>query len=281
VSESVLTAEHSRLHDDDVVTAADAAQIAQRSIRTIRRAYLSGKLFAHRDGNGRGVRIRYADLRAWLLAQPIHPARQWFPEGQKRAAVAFDAKTKARKFEGTADAIVARRATLAEYWAGPFADHLATKAPKTQRGYAQSYDLHIESRLGNVPLVRLDLKRVPRFAADLVRDGVKPSAADKSMSVLSAVLGLAEADGAVAVNPVPRLRRKRPKPRLVRPLAPATVEALRAKLDPRGAIIVSLLAYAGLRPHELTGLRWGDVLDVNLVVADGRRTTAPYVYSLR
>ena len=61
VSESVLTAEHSRLHDDDVVTAADAAQIAQRSIRTIRRAYLSGKLLAHRDGNGRGVSIRYAD----------------------------------------------------------------------------------------------------------------------------------------------------------------------------------------------------------------------------
>jgi hypothetical protein len=76
VSESVLIAEHSRLHDDDVVTAAVAAQIAQRSIRTIRRAYLSGKLLAHRDGNGRGVRIRYADLRAWLLAQPIRPARE-------------------------------------------------------------------------------------------------------------------------------------------------------------------------------------------------------------
>lgn len=72
----MLTAEHSRLHDDDVVTAADAAQIAQRSIRTIRRAYLSGKLLAHRDDNGRGVRIRYADLRAWLLAQPIRPARE-------------------------------------------------------------------------------------------------------------------------------------------------------------------------------------------------------------
>lgn len=72
----MLTAEHSRRHDDDVVTAADAAQIAQRSIRTIRRAYLSGKLLAHRDGNGRGVRIRYADLRAWLLAEPIRPARE-------------------------------------------------------------------------------------------------------------------------------------------------------------------------------------------------------------
>jgi hypothetical protein len=76
VSEPVLTTEHSRRHDDDVVTAADAAQIAQRSVRTIRRAYLSGKLLAHRDGNGRGVRIRYADLRAWLLAQPIRPGRE-------------------------------------------------------------------------------------------------------------------------------------------------------------------------------------------------------------
>lgn len=193
-----------------------------------------------------------------------------FPKGQKEAAKAFDGKMASRKFEGTADAVVLGRATLDAYWSGEFADHLATKAPRTQKGYSQSYDAHIEPRLGNVPLVRLNLKRVRRFAADLERAGVKPSAADKAMSVLSAILGLAEADEAIVANPVPRLRRKRPKPRLVRPLAPETVEALRAKLDRRGRIIVSILAYAGLRPHELTGLRWRDVLDANLIVATGK-----------
>jgi excisionase family DNA binding protein len=60
-------------HDDEMLCVSDAARIAQRSARTIRRAYLSGRLVAHRDGNGRGVRIRYDDLRAWLLAEPVSP----------------------------------------------------------------------------------------------------------------------------------------------------------------------------------------------------------------
>jgi hypothetical protein len=62
-----------RLHDEDMVTVADSARIAKRSVRTIRRAYLSGRLVAHRDANGRRITIRYGDLRAWLLADPIIP----------------------------------------------------------------------------------------------------------------------------------------------------------------------------------------------------------------
>ena len=62
-----------RFHYDDLLTVADAARIAKRSVRTIRRAYLSGRLIAHRDGNGRGVRIRYGDLHAWLTARVVTP----------------------------------------------------------------------------------------------------------------------------------------------------------------------------------------------------------------
>jgi excisionase family DNA binding protein len=61
-------------HDDEVLTVADAARLARRSVRTLRRAYVSGKLTAHRDGNGRGVSIRYGDLRAWLTAEVIASA---------------------------------------------------------------------------------------------------------------------------------------------------------------------------------------------------------------
>jgi excisionase family DNA binding protein len=58
-------------HEDDMITVAEAARRARRSVRTIRRAYLAGRLVAHRDGNGRGVTIRQVDLRAWLLARRI------------------------------------------------------------------------------------------------------------------------------------------------------------------------------------------------------------------
>jgi excisionase family DNA binding protein len=72
------------MHADDLVTVADAARIAQRSVRTIRRSYGSGRLVAHRDGNGRGVRVRYADLQAWLLAELVAPRPE--PPGPRPVA---------------------------------------------------------------------------------------------------------------------------------------------------------------------------------------------------
>jgi excisionase family DNA binding protein len=59
-------------HDsEELLTPAAAARIAARSVRTIRRAYANGTLLAYRDANGRGVRIRYADLRAWMMREPV------------------------------------------------------------------------------------------------------------------------------------------------------------------------------------------------------------------
>lgn len=54
---------------EDVLTVAEAAEVARRSVRTIRRAYRAGSLRAYRDGNGRGVRIRFGDLREWMMAK--------------------------------------------------------------------------------------------------------------------------------------------------------------------------------------------------------------------
>lgn len=61
------------LQGEDLLAPSDAARIAARSVRTIRRAYSSGQLRAFRDRGGRGVRIRYADLRDWMLGEEISP----------------------------------------------------------------------------------------------------------------------------------------------------------------------------------------------------------------
>jgi len=63
-----------RHQDEDLLAPSDAARIATRSVRTIRRAYTSGRLTAFRDRSGRGVRIRYADLRNWMLGEEISPS---------------------------------------------------------------------------------------------------------------------------------------------------------------------------------------------------------------
>lgn len=64
------------LHEDELLTVATAAELAGRSLRTIRRAYRAGALLAYRDGNGRGVRIRYGDLRRWMMATSAAAPRQ-------------------------------------------------------------------------------------------------------------------------------------------------------------------------------------------------------------
>jgi hypothetical protein len=63
-----------------LLTPARAAEIAERSVRTIRRAYSSGRLVAFRDGGGHCVRISYGDLRRWMMSEEIAssgtPSRQ-------------------------------------------------------------------------------------------------------------------------------------------------------------------------------------------------------------
>jgi len=41
---------------------------------------------------------------------------------------------------------------------------------------------------------------------------------------------------------------------------------MRAALEPRDAVLVSVLAYAGLRPGEALGMRWSDVRERTLLV---------------
>ncbi len=58
--------------------------------------------------------------------------------------------------------------------------------------------------------------------------------------------------------------------RVVRPLPPKTIEAIRAHLLSTGrqsyATLIAVLAYAGLRPGEAIGLRWHDVGERTLLV---------------
>lgn len=58
---------------EELLSAAAAAAIAERSVRTIRRAYKTGQLAAYRDGGGRRIRIRRTDLRDWMMRERVEP----------------------------------------------------------------------------------------------------------------------------------------------------------------------------------------------------------------
>jgi integrase len=73
--------------------------------------------------------------------------------------------------------------------------------------------------------------------------------------------------GRITSNPVAAVTKPPQRRRQVRDaLGPRQIEAIRANLDIRDATLVSVLAYAGLRPGEALALRWGDVRDRTVVV---------------
>jgi integrase len=147
-------------------------------------------------------------------------------------------------------------------------------APRTRQPYAWAYDHHIAPRLGALKLRELEPEVIARFQADLIAAGVGPEARKKTMSLLGGILQRAAEARRIPYNPA-RLVRKAPVPAReeVRPLAPITIETLRSVVDLRDATIITLLAYAGLRPQELRALRWGHLRERTLVVnAEKTRT---------
>jgi integrase len=153
--------------------------------------------------------------------------------------------------------------------------------------YAQAYDRHIALMLGDTPLHAIKPALLARWQAAILPDGIE--ALRKARTVLSAVLQTAVESELIATNPVRLVRPpRRPLRPEVRPLAPAAVEALRGRLSHRDAVLISLLAYAGLRPGEARVLRWGHVQENTLVIAaakTGRRRTVrllePLAHDLR
>ncbi|HET6448800.1 MAG TPA: site-specific integrase [Conexibacter sp.] len=103
---------------------------------------------------------------------------------------------------------------------------------------------------------------------------MKPASVHKCRTFLSSVLRHAAEAEAIPANPLALVRAPRAEHcEQARPLAPATMERIRAALDAEGAAVVSVLAYAGLWPGELRALRWGDVRERTLLIQRGADPT--------
>lgn len=122
-----------------------------------------------------------------------------------------------------------------------------------------------------VPLRELTPDVVTRFRLELEADGVGPASIRKALTLLQGVLQRACEWGRIPSNPVVSVRKPQVgRARAVVPLAPETVEAIRDWLLRRrlvrDATLVSVLAYAGLRPGEALALTWAHVRERTLLV---------------
>ncbi len=112
---------------------------------------------------------------------------------------------------------------------------------------------------------------INRFRLELEAAGVGPASVRKALMLLQGVLQRACEWGRISSNPVMAVRKPpAARARAVTPLAPETVEAIRDGLLRRrlvrDATLVSVLAYAGLRPAEALALTWGHVRERTILV---------------
>ncbi len=187
---------------------------------------------------------------------------------RKGDAVTFAAELRRRQQIGTLASLDGGRQTLAEYvsgtWAPAYSAHLARK---TRLHYGQLYDKHILPELGPLQLRDITPEAIARWQADRLAPGNGRVAIRQAFELLSSILQRAFENGQLQNNPA-RVVRKAPRPRRreVRPLPPITIERMCARSKPRDATLISVLAYAGLRPGEALGLQWRDIRNQTLLV---------------
>jgi integrase len=191
---------------------------------------------------------------------------------RKADAVAFEAEVRRRRVVGDLRPLEAGRETLqdfAEEWWRLYA--LPNLARTTLASYASLWDAHVLPRLGATPLRELDPLTLAAFRAELAAAGVGSAAARRVMVILQGVLERAVEWQHIPANPA-RAVRKPPqrRERAVRPLSPLAVERVRAQLLDAGrirdAVLVSVLAYAGLRPGEALALTWSHIRERTILV---------------
>ena len=198
---------------------------------------------------------------------------------RKRDAQAWDGEVRSRQRLGTLGLLDTGRQTLddfaAEWWKLYAEPNLATR---TQVSYAELWDRHVLPRIGGMELREVTPEVLEQFGRDLRRAGVGEPTISRTFAVISGMFAAAVRWGRIQRNPVTAVRKpKQPRTKRGRAVPPRTVEKIRTTLLANGrrgdAALVSVLAYAGLRPGEALALRWRDigdrVLDVERANADG------------
>lgn len=189
--------------------------------------------------------------------------------GTKRDAIAFDADIRRKKRLGELNTLDRGTETLAEF-VGEWWRRYATPnlAARTRASYATTWDRHVLPYLGGLRLRELTVDVLEDWVGVLRDAGVGEPTVYRALAIVQGVLQRACEWGRLSSNPA-RLVRKPAvqRARSVRPLADSMVESLVDAVDrERDKLIISLMAYAGLRPAEVTALEWRDVSGRVLVI---------------
>jgi integrase len=160
---------------------------------------------------------------------------------------------------------------LGTFWPVCLADARSRLEASTIRGHERTWTTRLEPHFGDFELRAIRPRMVAEWRAELLAEGVGAESVRRAMGLLQAVFTVALEWGEASDNPVKVVRKPRSgRRRVVTPLAPDDVERIRALMldrgDTRSATLVSVLAYAGLRPGEALGLEVRHVRERTLLV---------------
>jgi integrase len=197
---------------------------------------------------------------------------------RKKDAEAFEQEIKRAKRLGTLAQVSTGTKLLSEFGTEWWRRHAPRTAIKTQKNYAWSWDTYIWPRFGDLQLRQISAGDVEEWLADLADDEVGTEAQRKALKLLRQVLKAAVRSGEIATNPANLVEMPRSLPPIEVPPTPIEVERIRATLRSEGrfqdALLVCVMAYAGLRPHETWELTWSDVRERTILVRARRKVGA-------
>lgn len=179
------------------------------------------------DGRQRSkVFDRSVDAKRWLHDTESSKGHGAYVD-QDRAKVAFD-KAAERWFTTTAGL-----------------------APTTRRDYRMLLDHQVKPAFGTTPVGAIDTFMVETFLAELATAGLSAKRRREAHGVLRLVLGSAGLGHNVATT----VKAPKVAPREKHFLSADQVEELAATITPPYGTLIRFVAYAGVRPEELTALR--------------------------
>jgi integrase len=191
---------------------------------------------------------------------------------RKKDAAAFEAKVRIAARQGELTTLDAGRMTLGEFAEQWWEKYVKAKlATATVHSYASAWNLHVLPYLGEKRLRDITPRLIEEWRFELEQEGVGAQTVKKSMAVLQSCLQRAVVWGEIQSNPCREVKKPAGRRRReIRPVPPLEVERMRQHLLEadrlRDATLVSVLAYAGLRPEEALAITWEHVRENTILV---------------
>lgn len=202
---------------------------------------------------------------------------RWYDHEGKRRSKQFTNRRDAQKYVGELETardtgrlqlVGADRQTLRDMGGKHFKAIRNDLATTTRTNYANQWNRHVNPHpIAGTPLRSITPQTVENFKADLRVYGAGEASIGKCLMLIQAVLGRAVNEGIIAFNPATAVKKPSAKRvGTVQPISPEGVEAIRRQLGDTDALMVSVLAYAGLRPGEARALEWRHIKSKTLLI---------------